>query len=230
MVEPAQFDSFAGDYDGALNQGLSVSGEDKDYFARGRIAWLARQVKKMCLVPESVLDFGCGPGSATPFFCESFPSLQRVLGTDVSAELLQVARRTWGHRAEFRAMGDWTPDGSIDLAYCNGVFHHIPLDQRAAAMKYIFDALRPGGVFALCENNPWSPAARYVMSRIPFDRDAIMVWPRTARRLARQAGFQVLRTDYLFIFPRILRFLRPMERPAVKLPLGTQYVMMCVRR
>ncbi len=126
-------------------------------------------------------------------------------------------------------MGDWTPDGGIDLAYCNGVFHHIPLDQHAPAMKHIFDALRPGGILALCENNPWSPAARYVMSRIPFDRDAIMVWPRQARRLAREAGFSVLRTDFLFIFPRLLRWVRPAERLAVKLPLGTQYMVMCRR-
>ncbi len=190
MPESPQFDNFAGDYDGALNQGLSVSGEDKSYFARGRIAWLARRLKRMGLAPQSVLDFGCGTGSATPFFCESFPDLQRILGTDVSAESLQVARQTWGHRAEFRLMSDWRPDGGMDLAYCNGVFHHIPLDQRAGAMKYIFDALRPGGVFALCENNPWSPAARYVMSRIPFDRDAIMVWPRTARRLRARRGLR----------------------------------------
>ena len=35
------------------------------------------------------------------------------------------------------------------------------------------DALRPGGLFAFWENNPWNPGTRLVMSRIPFDRDAI---------------------------------------------------------
>jgi len=28
------------DYEAALARGLSVSGEDKDYFAQGRITWL----------------------------------------------------------------------------------------------------------------------------------------------------------------------------------------------
>ena len=32
------FDKYADDYDAALAEGLSVSGEDKDYFARGRVA------------------------------------------------------------------------------------------------------------------------------------------------------------------------------------------------
>jgi hypothetical protein len=32
------FDEYADGYDAALTQGLSVSGEDKHYFARGRIA------------------------------------------------------------------------------------------------------------------------------------------------------------------------------------------------
>jgi len=34
----AAFDEFAGDYDSALARGISVSGEDKMYFARGRVA------------------------------------------------------------------------------------------------------------------------------------------------------------------------------------------------
>ncbi len=35
------FDRFADDYDHALNQGISISGEDKDFFANGRIVWLS---------------------------------------------------------------------------------------------------------------------------------------------------------------------------------------------
>jgi hypothetical protein len=35
----AEFDKYAADYDCALAEGLSISGEDKHYFAQGRIAW-----------------------------------------------------------------------------------------------------------------------------------------------------------------------------------------------
>jgi SAM-dependent methyltransferase len=235
MPAKPEFDAFAQDYDQALNQGLSISGEDKNYFARGRLQWLARRLNKHDEHPRRILDFGCGTGSSTPFFSECLGDVQHVLGTDVSEQSLTVARRDHGGtgtagRAEFRLMSDWAPDGSMDLAFCNGVFHHIPIAERPACVKYIHDALRPGGLFALWENNPWSPAARYVMSRIPFDRDAIMLWPAGLRRLLRQAGFDILSTDYRFIFPSLLAWLRPLETLVTKAPLGTQYLVLGRRR
>ena len=61
-----------------------------------------------------------------------------------------------------------------DLAYSNGTFHHIPPAKRMDALGFIFQRLKPGGIFALWENNPWNPGTRWVIeSRIPFDRDAI---------------------------------------------------------
>ena len=222
-----EFDNFAVDYDDALNQGLSVSGEDKNYFARGRIRWTARCLKRFGIEAQSVHDFGCGTGTATPFFYEAFAGLREVLGTDVSARSLEVATKHFGQRAKFTVMDEYKPDGRFDLVYCNGVFHHIPLDQRQASARYIYDCLRPGGFFAMWENNPWNPATRYVMSRIPFDRDAITLSPPTARRLMREVGFEVLKTSYLFIFPRLLKWLRPLERLAAGMPLGTQYMVLC---
>ena len=226
--QPSQpgFDAFATDYDAALNEGLSVSGEDKNYFARGRIAWLKRCLANLGHTPRRIIDFGCGTGSATPFFLEAFPDAE-VLGVDVSARSIEVARERHGSpRATFCTMSIYRPDASYDLAFCNGVFHHIPLPERPGAMKYVHDSLAPGGVFALSENNPWNPATRYVMSRIPFDRDANTLSPPESRRLVRTAGFHTLRTDYLFIFPRVLRWFRPLEKLVHKLPIGTQYIVL----
>src|SRR5262249_4502052 len=97
---------------------------------------------------------------------------------------------------------------------------------RPQATKYILDSLHPGGLFALWENNPWNPGTRYVMSRIPFDRDAITLSILKSRRMLRTAGFELVRSDFLFIFPRLLKWLRPLERFATKLPLGTQYLVL----
>ena len=93
----------------------------------------------------------------------------------------------------------------------------------------VFRRLRPGGLFALWENNPWNPGTRYVMSRIPFDRDAVPLAPPEARRLVRACGFEVLRTDFLFLFPRALRLMRPLEARLSRLPLGAQYQVLCRR-
>ena len=88
------------------------------------------------------------------------------------------------------------------------------------------DALRPGGWLAFWENNPWNPILRYAMSRIPFDRDAILVWPRSARQLLRSAGLRVFETNFMFVFPAMLAFLRGIEPWLIHLPLGAQYLVL----
>ena len=221
-----QFDTYAEDYDGALNEGLSVSGEDKAYFARGRVEHLARILAKLGAHPVKIMDFGCGTGSATPFFL-AWPGVAELIGVDVSARSLDVAiARHASARARFSLMDYHTPDATVDLVHCNGVFHHIPPAERAAALQYIWHSLKKGGLFALFENNPWNPGTRYVMSRIPFDRDAVTLSPPSAKRLLRSAGFEVIRTDFLFYFPRLLKWLRPLEVLGRKVPLGSQYLVL----
>jgi SAM-dependent methyltransferase len=222
-----EFDKYAVDYELALAEGLSVSGEDKNYFARGRIARLASCLRQRVEQPRFALDFGCGTGSATPYLFDLI-GVESVLGLDVSAKSLDVAQRTYGsERAQFLLFNQYQPSERIDLVYCNGVFHHIPLSGRAAVVDYIYRLLRPGGLFALWENNPWNPGTRYVMSRIPFDRDAITLTAPETRRLLRAGGFQILRTDFLFIFPRMLSWFRCVEPLVAQLPLGAQYQVLC---
>src|SRR5262249_24966822 len=154
-----------------LEQGLSISGENKNYFARGRIAWLERALRRRRFHPDAVLDFGCGTGSATPFLFDILRTIS-VLGLEVSSKSREIAERTHGSkRARFLLFEQYVPSGTIDLAFCNGVFHHIPPTQRRSSVDYLIRCLRPGGLFALWENNPWNPGTRLVMSRVPFDKD-----------------------------------------------------------
>ena len=62
-----------------------------------------------------------------------------------------------------------------------------------------------------------------------FDRDAVMVRPGQIRSLLREGGFQILRTDFVFIFPHILRALRWLEPYLARLPIGGQYVVFARR-
>jgi SAM-dependent methyltransferase len=220
------FDAYASDYDTHLNVGLSVTGEDKDYYARCRARWLAGRLARLRLRPRTVLDFGCGTGSATPFLLDDIGA-ENVLGVDVSAESIRIAQsRFAGSPASFALVSDLALSAKVDLAFCNGVFHHIPPAERDASVAYVFRALRPGGVFAFWENNPWNPGTRYIMSRVAFDRGAITLTPPQSRALLRRAGFEVLRTDFLFLFPAMLRALRWIEPLASALPLGGQYLVL----
>ena len=224
MNERDAFDEVADRYDAELAKGLSATGEDKDYFARGRVAWLARRLGTDG-APLRVLDFGCGTGSAAPHLRAAFP--QALLhGVDPSSASLAEASRRYGARvrAEFSSL-DAVPAGDrFDIAFCNGVFHHIPVGERLGAVEWVSARMRRSGLFALFENNPWNPGTRYVMSRIPFDRDAVMLRPSETRRLLASAGFAVVETAYLFFFPHALRALRPAERWLERVPGGGQYV------
>lgn len=222
-----EFDQYAAEYDAALAKGISVSGEDKTYFAEGRVVYLRNCLARLGVRPESIMDFGCGTGSATPYLL-SLPGSARLVGVDISARSLEIARATVGSaQTEFFEFSEHQPDGEMDLAFCNGVFHHIPLHQRGTAVDYVYDALKPGGLFAWWENNPWNPGTRYVMSRIPFDRDAIPVPATEACRLLKAGGFTIERVDFLFLFPRFLRALRWLEPHVSKLPCGAQYQVLC---
>jgi SAM-dependent methyltransferase len=223
------FDEYAAKYDASLELGISVSGENKSYFARGRVDWLRRCLENLREQPQNIFDFGCGVGTSIPYLLE-LPGARSVLGIDDSTKSLEIGRRELDpERVEMVPLGSHRPEARFDLGFCNGVFHHIPLAERSSAMRLIHDTLRPGGLFALWENNPWNPGARLVMKRIPFDRDAIMLSSLEAARLARAAGFEILRVDFLFIFPRSLRWLRSAEPILSGLPLGAQYQVLCRR-
>lgn len=227
--DESSFDQFAVNYDAALEQGLAVSGESKEYFARGRIQFLAQRLTELNFGTPTVLDFGCGTGSAIPFFF-SVLHAGSVVGVDVSEKSLEIARQQHkGRPARFLTMNSYRPNGDVSLAFCNGVFHHIPPPDRPGAIRFVFRSLIPGGYFALWENNPWNPGARLVMKRIPFDRDALMLSSRETQRLLRAEGFEIVRTDFLFIFPRALGWLRSLEEPLSPLPLGAQYQVLARR-
>ena len=140
-----QFSAWAEQYDDALHRGLSLSGERKEYFARGRIRWLKSQLDARHFYPKSILDFGCGTGTSTPLLQEMFEA-QEVLGVDVSDRSLEVAReRNPGRGVVYENSLDREPAPRFDLAFCNGVFHHIPPAQRSQALSYIWQSLVPGG-------------------------------------------------------------------------------------
>jgi SAM-dependent methyltransferase len=224
-----QFDKYADTYDAELDQALAVTGEDKNYFALGRVRSLKQSLQQLGEQPSFAIDYGCGLGGTSALLRKIF-SLDLVVGLDVSLRSLELARlQHESDSCKFFAFHDYVPQADVDMIYCNGVFHHIPAAERSSSLDYIRRCLRPGGLFALWENNPWNPGARYVMSRCSFDRDAIMISPPEAVRLLREQAFQVISIHYLFFFPRFLKVFRFLEPYFSRIPLGAQYQILCRR-
>jgi SAM-dependent methyltransferase len=111
-------------YEQALEKGISATGETKEFFAQGRVNWLGRCLRDVCCAPRHVLDFGCG--TSTPFLL-GLPGVEKLTGVEVSSKSLGVARRLYASGlTTFKLCKDFEPMGQVDLAFCNGVFHHIP--------------------------------------------------------------------------------------------------------
>ena len=229
MTQP-EFDRFARSYEQDLAKSLAVTGEGRGFYAQRRIDWTAQCLAKLGVSPKRVLDYGCGDGANVPMLAARFQA-EHVRGVDISSESIALARQT--HAAvglDFLGLDEWTPDCSFDLAFTNGVFHHIPVEERRACLEAVHESLSSGGWFAFWENNPWNPGTQYVMSRCAFDEHATKISPRAAKKLLSQAGFKIVRSDSLFYFPRRLSFLRPAESWLRALPLGGQYLVLCSKR
>ena len=223
----AEFDKHTRTYDRDLQQALSVTGEGKEFYASARVSFLRSCLERLQTPPERILDFGCGIGSNC-LILHSLLSAEHVLGVDVSESSVEEARSLYASTSiSFQTIEEFQPDANMDLVFCNGVFHHIPPSERPTALATIASSLKPGGLFAFWENNPWNPGTKYVMSKCAFDENAITISVFEARRLLRSAGFQILRSDSLFYFPKSLAFLRGAERLLSHLPFGGQYQILC---
>ena len=218
-----EFDKFARDYEALFKPWLKIAGASREYFARTRVNWLSYLLGDQEIASRRVMDFGCGTGISLPLLADILGA-EQVIGLDTSEESLAFARASVGRRSvQLATPSKYLPQQELDLVFCNGVFHHIPVAERAAAVNYVYRCLRPGGMFAMWENNPWNPMQSFAMKHSEIDRNAIPLPPPESRQLVASERFSVTRTDYLFFFPGSFSWLHPMERWLIKVPLGAQY-------
>jgi len=221
-----KFDASAPRHGAALHEVSLWPSDGQNYFARGRVRWLRRCLEELGERPATVLDFGCGAGSTTPYFFEEL-EVRSLVGVEVSRELLAAAERTRAHaQVTYVQLGDYRAAESIDLAYSNSVFHRIPPRERMAAAVLVYRSLKSGGLFAFWENNPWSPGSLLGMLDGAGGRGPATLAAPAARRLLRGVGFDIVHTTSAFYFPRALAWCRPIEPMLASIPLGEQYMVL----
>ena len=216
MTKP-EFDQYAEQYDRILAETIPEGLNEDGYFAEYKIALMAARLEQ----PGRILDFGCGAGRSLPYLEKYFPNAE-LWGYDVSPASLEVAAQQTPHAKLF---SDWSAleDIHFDAIVAANVFHHIPPEQRCAALNLCQLALKEHGQMFLFEHNPYNPATRWIFERCPFDADAEMFSLKTALILAKQAGFSSEKHGYTLFFPRPLAFLRGLEPLLKHMPLGAQY-------
>ena len=214
-----EFDQFAEKYDEILHDSMPEGMGENPYFAEYKIKLIADLLDGKS--PAKILDFGCGAGRGLPYVESYFPESE-IWGFDVSETSLVVAQTRAPEATLVADMNDLN-DVQFDLIVAANVFHHIPPNERVAALSDCRKVLADKGKMFIFEHNPYNPATRWVFERCPFDVDAEMLSKGSARKIARQANLKVTDSGYTLFFPAPLSFLRGLEKSLKALPLGAQY-------
>ncbi|HEX7306798.1 class I SAM-dependent methyltransferase [Lentzea sp.] len=108
---------------------------------------LAGYLDRGLLTPGRALDVGCGPGRNSAFLARNGFQVDAV---DISATAVTwAAERAEGLGVRFRHGDAFTTEGSYDLVYDSGCFHHLPPHRRVSYLALLDRVLEPGGHFAL---------------------------------------------------------------------------------
>jgi len=130
--------------------------ESRNPISNWLIARFYSQVKR--LIPDNVtrvLEVGCGAGYSTRILKEFFPKSVNYSASDISAELLNLARtRVPGIQFEQHSIYDLpNADNSVDLVICLETLEH--LDRPEAALKEIYRVTRKHAIFSVPREPLW---------------------------------------------------------------------------
>jgi len=219
----AEFDRLATDYDERLKDPVrEYFAPDSEFFVRRKIDVLLAFARGLGVDTrrQTWLDVGCGKGQ---LLRAGQPHFAAVQGCDVSTAMIDGARdlhvvaQTGPDRIPFA-------DRSVDWVTAVCVYHHVEPCDRGRLTAEIRRVLKPGGIFAVVEHNPLNPAVQLIVRRTPVDEHAILLTAGRARRVLRDAGFDVLGTrNFLYVPQRLYRWAWIVERALERLPLGGQY-------
>lgn len=219
MTKKVDFDDYTDNYNELLREGTAFFSSSEEYFAKYKVDIVRQQV---CSPANRVLEYGCGIGRNIPFLQDAFPKAV-IEGSDVSLASLDIARRD-NPEVDFFQEGENTDShNSYDVIFVAGVFHHIPVEQREAATKSLFERLNPDGQLFVFEHNPYNPVTRRIVSNCPYDEDAVLLKPSELANLLAGAELIVERKSYCLFVPPRLSILASLEPKLGWLPLGGQY-------
>lgn len=221
----SEFDRYARKYDETVNDAISFSGLDVDFFTRAKSDDLLRTVKQTFGEARSLklLDVGCGVGNYHSAWVAHF---SEVHGIDVSSASIDVARAANPSVTYSVYEGTQIPygDRTFDVLVTICVMHHVPPAQWPELAREFARVLKPGGLALVYEHNPLNPLTRRVVNRCEFDKDAVLLWPRPTRKLFATNGFMDVRTRSILTIPPLNGLLAAADRALGWQPLGAQFV------
>jgi ubiquinone/menaquinone biosynthesis C-methylase UbiE len=226
-MNPAEFDKFAEEYRTLHAANIAASGELPEYFAEYKVRDIFRLHLSLGTEIKSprILDFGAGIGTSVLYFRKYFPKSQMTC-LDVSNKSLEIGKTRFGREAKFVIFDGKTipfSDCSFDIAFAACVFHHIDYKEHVAILHEFHRVLVPGGIAMVYEHNPYNPLTVRAVNTCVFDENAQLIVGSAMKKSFKYARFRQARIRYRVFFPKVLQWLRPLEKSITWLPLGAQY-------
>lgn len=223
----AEFDDYIRGYREVQDEHLHLSGESSDYFAEYKVRKMVEWLPELQNQKLKILDFGCGDGLMTEYIRRYF-MYSKVFGADVSKHSVNEAKESFDG-IEFSHIKDKTldwPDQTFDLVVAAGVFHHVPEPEQKNWIDQAMRVLKTGGTFVVFELNPLNPGTQYIFRNHPMEKNAKMLFPWQTDSLLKD--FDSVKVKFYCFFPKLFKFLRPLERFLTWLPVSALYA--CIAR
>lgn len=224
---PIDFDAYAKSYSDHLAKSITFCGQSHRFYVQAKVDHILRTLPMLGIDPARAraLDVGCGTGETDVLLAGKVGELH---GIDISEESVSLARqRPETQQVRYTSYDGLTlpyETGSFDFAFAITVVHHVPPQQWPAFFRELARVVRPGGLVAIYEHNPWNPLTRRVVNNCEFDRDAVLLTSRTTRKLMAGAGMSTALNDYILFFPWKNGLTGTIERMIGRtVPLGAQY-------
>jgi SAM-dependent methyltransferase len=219
----AEFDRRGETYQAAVDEAISFAGREHDFYLEAKARRLVELARRhLGAGRPTALDVGCGPGLFDRHVAPAF----ELHGVDVSPAMVERAREA-NPGVEYAVSEPRRlphADGRFDLAFAVCVLHHVDRADRLPLLRETARVVRPGGLVAVFEHNPWNPLTRRVVRDCAFDEDVELLPRREVTRLLRAAGLELVSAHYLLFFPWRGRLFEAAERLLARVPLGAQYV------
>ena len=177
---------------------------------------------------QKVLELGCGTG----YFTQSLAATgAQITAIDISAELLEVARRGCNYtNVTFDIQNAYAltyPDETFDSIVGSSVLHHLEINP---ALREIHRVLKKGGAIYFTEPNMMNPQIAVqknvpaIKKRLGDSPDETAFFRGPLKRRLKRVGFHAIRIEpFDFLHPKIprgsIRVIEEVGRVLEKIPL-----------
>jgi trans-aconitate methyltransferase len=153
IKENVEFDKVAGTFENDIGDNLGFFSKYRESMIQYKSEYLKYLLP---VIPNNILEFGCGIGTNVRFLKQYFPTSQ-IYGCDISAESIRLASEKYTdcHFSVIQKTEDLQIyTDKIDCIFISCVLHHIPFDQHVQWINALYSILHENSSIVIAAFNP----------------------------------------------------------------------------